>query len=654
MGNLLDKIQGFFRWGVKSQTQGYNPSVRIWVQRLTYNEAQGDFDTPVDGKVVELKDWTSINLTRSRSSEGSLTINIPNPRDKFLRYPVKRSNFKYSDNQGGNAVLWYYKDLFSRFGDYVAPLNPEQITSDPAEAQEAYLKLGWLFGVGPANTGRKSLSFFRAPNSDTGLATMQRIFVDILGEDGLVYAGFSGLISSIAENFDVSSEPSISLTCKDNLRMFSIAELSTQRPLWDIYIPSDQRPVNSLNSSPVYTQTFSQFKSVSAVVGAASKIVQESFCFPSAVSAAVQFNGLTTDPSKKVKLPGQESFWFKENFWTYEGNAIKVDPDDGYSPLRLVAGQPRGIAEGDTLKDLEARILIDRYLSEAAETQVYQLAIAQTFELFQPQRIQMAAVCRRAAELMWSDWFCNGNGDIVFQMMKFNNLPCSIETEDRKVGDKTLGRTPVITSMAENRKPIPGESSAQPVPDGWDFSPSPDYTPQKNHGYNYVIADPSYKGHSLVESEDPIYNFVKVPIGGQMEVKNDAVMDLISLTGIAEDPVSIKRFGARALESSKIFSQDLFKLDDKLRKTVLNLMAFLLMRKMQAAAKTGALRLVNRPDIDVAKTVFLFMRQKVGLVDSITVSYSKGQPIGTSLTLSHVRDFSEATPNPWVVVRNLL
>lgn len=718
-GGKSDAYPGgkYFHWGFRAQQEGYHPEIRVWVQKLIYLEELGDYTTPggAAGVLTELKDWTTLQINRSRNSEGSMTLTLPNPRDKYVRVQQPRRKFYGTDADAstGDTIVQYYQNLTRDFLNRNSPLNLDKRGGDYTKRMSDYFHKKWIYGVASSSSNEAARAIFRSRETENGLARMQRIFVDIKGEDDRWYAGFSGIISRIDENFDVQGEPTLVLSCRDMLRIFSISEIVMQSPLWRLKIPNWIQ-ISEQNRLSVQSNLMAK-KSVSAIMFEVCKILQDSYCYP-----AVQARWGATNPGQpasaaanveagssptKGSLGAQEyeamtkfvsdpnNFWFKHNFWDLREG---IDPETlppywGFPPLRRrfveVAGPPapggvapkgsnwivaeNGIQADWTLDDLRAQLCVDGYFREAEQTTGYQFAISQTFEILEALMIRADAVCKHAAETMWCDWYADGNGNIVFQMTKMNNLPASIRCEDRRVssgagigggvsgqsvggGTRGLEGLPT-TERILGKKPVSMEflpETFEAEKQVYDFSPGPDLMPTKGHSYNYILVDESVKGWSIGESEDSIVTHVTVPFGGDYEIGAGSVVDPIRNMGLAENDAWQTRFGIRSMSSSKIFTHKIFMgLSYEKRQQVMNAIAQHLMNMMNGGSVSGSVRLINRPDLDVGRTVLLFERQKIGYIDGISWQVNKGQPVSVSVVLSYVHDIADQIPNPWVNVR---
>lgn len=673
----------YFRWGLRSQQEGYHPNIRVWVQKLNFDQYLNDFVSDDGGALVEVLDWSTAQIARSRVGEGTLTLTLPNPRDKYLRVGKPRTAWstsdpkaKFDDPDTGDMIQQYYQQLTQDFLGRNLPLNTERQRGDFEYQCEAYFKKRWWCGIGTNAANEVVGSFFRARETETGFCTMQRIFVDIQGEDDRWYAGFSGVISSITDNFDVGGEPTLTFSCRDILRMFSVSEIVMAAPLWSLLQPSLLTRIGK----DAMTESANWFakKSVSQIVYLVTKTIQDSYCYPDAQARYQKERGtqannsaatVQNSPSDEAKLAkfmaDKNNFWFRHNFWRLGDGTPKSIPDYyGLSPVRRqyrldpASGSrdwveaPDGIQSSWTLEDLTAQLCIDSYLAQAQQAAGYQFATRQTFDILQTTKIRADAICRHAAELLWCDWFADPNGNVVFQMPKFNNLPASIACQDRVNPNQSrgtdepsyLGKTPVdMTFLPEGR-------------DTYDFSPAPDMMPVRGHSYNYILVDESVQGWGIVESEDQIVTFVTAPFGYGTELGQSAVVDATGHTGKAEDQRLQARYGIRVEEPSKIFLQALegTEANNAVREKVHNAVAAHLLGMKSASSTTGSFRLVNRPDIDVGKTVLLFERQRIGYVDNVTLTLTKGKSIGVSLSLSYVHDLGEAVPNPWMAVREMV
>lgn len=667
-------------WGVVAQEDGYHPRARIWVQRVLFDDGMGQFIADPDGAIVELTEWTTLQVNRIRTGESTMTITIANPRDRYCRFAAPRTKWDISDpgtDDQGVMIGKYYDQLVRLFYPYMNPINPEKLSGNIDYQANAYRAQQWLYGVTANASKEAQAGFYRDAESETGLGRMQRIFCDILGEDGKVYAGFSGMISSISENWSVDGEPSLTISCRDMLRMFSITEILVAAPLWSLLIPESLDVQGRYNLSIAANWLAGQ--PIDAIVYLVTKIIQDSFCWPnakqryeddknkSASTANQESQAKAGDDKLAAFIDNPKNFWFQHSLWHLPATFGTLDDKSneqvkkytdcnlhefyGMSPIRRRfqskdGGQdwieaPGGIQADWTLSDLTAQLCIDTYFREAQETAGYQYAIRAEFNILQATKIRGDAICRHAAEMLWCDWYADPNGNIVFQMPKFNNVPCSIATEPRLDDAKLKLPGQVPTNMT-----FQPEAS-----DLWDFSPAPDVMPMRGHSYNYVIIDPSMKGWNITESEEGIVTYAIVPFAPGVELNFTEIFSATNQNGTADDPAMQARYGIRMEETSKIFCEALTMKDEAEAKPVRNAVAAHFMAMKNGASISGSVRLVNRPDLDIARTVLLFERQKIAYLDTINYTIPKGKSMTMNLTLQYVHDIGSAIPNPWVDVR---
>lgn len=231
------------------------------------------------GEVFELGDFNSIDTSLSIYSTSTATISITNNLDKWYTF------FAQGDQQDPgtgieNLILNVHQSpRFQEINQKLAALTSQAMTLP-----------GKSGGTTPQDVFKtNALQSIVLINEYLLFDLMYRVWIDFRGRDDLYdlnnpspsgnlpekwYAGFTGVISSINENFVAGKLASITLNCKDMRRFFEIAQAVSNTgvdPIWDDV-------ANKLATMQAYTNNFSTYQDGAAVVLFLVELVNAVFC----------------------------------------------------------------------------------------------------------------------------------------------------------------------------------------------------------------------------------------------------------------------------------------------------------------------------------------------------------------------------------------
>lgn len=676
---------------IERTRRGFSVPARVFLQEIDVNGHAGL-------QVRELKNWTSLTATSSVQGPGNASITLTNTFDRFFRNKYTRRYGQGTQaTQDATATLAYLNDVLGRCGDKVNYLNPTRResfygTGNAAVNNAAHDYINNMRDL-LANAGTK-VGVDQLPGDAVDLGLLQRVFIDVPGRDGQIYAGFTGVLSSIIDSSGAGEQATVTLTCKDYWRLFQFTEyVMKEGPGFnqlDETIALDTQHDLGLENY-VGNSLFDGMDGIAAIKNLV-KIMQSTFCANSYIQQKLQANLGLTQLSVADKC--QNLFFYQDRFFNLDDNADLTAVYDGTSPLRIVksalvvtnpvsirgrlfnpgdvvpAKLPGvGIEDGDLVAQMESEIYVDRAISFGPQAEVYRRVIERILQPFQAQRSRGDVILRKVAEATMYEVFFDANGNLIYQIPRRNNFPGeynpAINNSNTASNSSTVN--PAVTTTAEEDEFLSispsGISSAPQTANydftqsgEWDYSPPGEGLPTKAHGFNYIITDLSKRKWDLILSEEPIVTNVRAPTGFDLINFSDVLATgfLTGITRLADVQYLQRRFGLRTAEIQKLFLPRFMSTEkqNSNHRSVDDTYALAVMANLNANASTGQLTLSFRPDLAPGKNLFLMERQRLYEIMTRSLTINVGGDATTVLQLGFGHDIGERIPNPWVSIES--
>jgi hypothetical protein len=719
---------------------GYRPRVKVHLQELLEGGRVGH-------AFRELTHWTQVSVHRALGNKGRATISLANVDDRHFDNRAARV-FK-SDNE--KITKGYLNDLHRKVMSRVREINPKRrpgarfdfqglrsFTPDDVTTYVQFLYNfdGWQGGLKQSIAGGQ-------PDLPA-LGLLQRVIIDAQGPDGRWYALFTGVVSGIEDRYAPGDVPTIELVCSDYWRLFDLSEIYTQTGPDPIADNIQATLLGQLaQASP--SHNFSQLKGPK-ILHVIMDIVQRTMCWipyalwkqgqvqgasafmPDGQTSPLQlqdgagpFVATATDPgaaagsavSRSVNIT-QQSFFNDEPFWyipfadgvdvpeTYEGHDAlrhyaQATPQMGIPATSKSDGDEP--TDGMPVAQLFATLLVDRYISgNKINIEIYQQLIGAIMAPWQTTATLGSAIIKRVAEATFYDLSVTPNGDLLYQIPKYNNCPgeyrpvgnlqttptgdvnpAAAPTAAAPLGRNSVTGQPLVApgsinanqlaaatgSNATSATTVPTPPTA-PSPTGgfaydpsnWpegdlDYAPAPEGFSQKGHGFNHVLTSMGNRGWRLFSSEEGLVTTVRVPAGQELIPTPDSIKAAIATgrTRFEDTSDLISRFGLRVFQAQQLFIGNLFNAPN--HKEILDKLAQALMIQINGRANGGSTDLHFRPDLDVGKNVFHVERQRLLYVTNVTHTVRQGQDASTTLQMAFGHDITREITSPFVTVKDV-
>lgn len=480
---------------------GYAPPTKIHLQELLPGGKAGFL-------FRELTHWQSVSISRQLSGKGRATISLANSDDRHFDNSADRV---YNPNKDAISKA-YLRDLHRRVLGYVREINPNRRGGNTLDFQglqtfnandvEGYVK--FLYNFDGIDGGKKNQVGGGKPDFPA-LGLFQRVIVDAQGPDGAWYALFTGVVSSIEDRMTAGDTPVIDVVCSDYWRLFDLSEIVVRTGVDPII---DNIQLATIGPQPLPETNSLADKGGAQVLQIIMDIVQRTMAWiPYAASKTN--TALPLGPSGQWPLfpdqtfsegfsaPGnpiihtanssRQSFFNDDPFWriptdnsrpaqgqtagpaitdvpaTYEGH----DNLRHYAKAPTYAGPAQDKKDGDEPTDgmpvgqLYATLLVDKYIADPRILQAtpYLTFIQAFLQPWQTNRTLGSTVIRRVAEASFYDIFLTPNGDVVYQIPKYNNCPGEYKARGASSSGTPNVPTPAVVTPPSPNAPLGVNSS---------------------------------------------------------------------------------------------------------------------------------------------------------------------------------------------------
>lgn len=561
--------------------------------------------------------------------------------------------------------------------------------------------------VGPDGPAPAPPASARRDLVDLGL--MQRVTIDAKGPDGEWYAMFTGVVTAIEDGFKAKEAPAVILHCRDYWRLLQLSEVVLRSGVESGALQTSLELMLQLGDAQapkVLPSTYLAGMTAPQVLLCVLDLINRSYAWLPFAMWKLDLGryGYDHDPakttSKVIEGPVQrEHFFHDEGFWyiPFFDNAQKgmEAPYVGATPLRRfvkkihqydkdgIGGKAPRVVTPAAITDttdsfpvaaLDSTLLVDANITSGPQADAYRVMIEGLLDLFQIDKSTSDQVVKKVADATFYDVFFDGNGSLVYQIPKYNNLPGDFTVdfvEKRMVGAYVSNASGLVESSDSN---VGGAALSVPKTDtvvyGRDMRPTgsfthfdfaPDGEGARNfawrfHGTNYILTDLGLRSWQIASNDDMIVTDVEVPAQPHY-INQDQVVTSGFFTGrtnfqdFPEVQALQGRFGHRYTKAQPMLIPARMYAAGNIQ-PMMDAFAYALLIQLNGRAVSGAVSLSFRPDLDVGQTVLLLERQHLFMVMSIDWAVRYGQDATTNLKLSFGHDVGKQIPNPWLIVRD--
>jgi hypothetical protein len=411
------------------ERQSPEATVYAYIQDPVYGSQQR--------KLVEILGFNSVSATISMSGPGSANITIPNYKSSLIRY-VSYDSIKELETEGRGKETTD-RNISNRIAS-TTTLFPSVWrdtlvdTVDPKSSGNAAkntIKSSRSFGNVVRDTN--SIDIIKDKyimHSVPVFNTMDPIFIDFKGQDGFWYAGFTGLISRVVDDYTKTGNQSITLVCGDPTMLFDNISLvsgwnrlavSEQQTNLSDFIYSTEFNVQA-SKHAAFKTIFQKYDSVVdiilAVVDTAQNLwrLDDQFgenigvtAFKYDTSKVYEYNGISARRGSAQEVSDIENMnpeFFKDAYKLKEKHYI-------YTGEKLYSRTP---FEG------KKYIFVDPLIKEFDNIFIHKL-LSNSLSLYKDSLQSTDAVLNDLAAKMLCYKHFDANGNLIFELPRYNAFP---------------------------------------------------------------------------------------------------------------------------------------------------------------------------------------------------------------------------------------
>lgn len=490
---------------LNAAAQGYVPEVRVFLQEIGADGRSGS-------RLIQVSGFSNVTIQRGINAKGRATITFQNIDDRVFQggaaTSVTTRKYSYTNQTLTRKAI---SDALSKALPYVKEINPlrRSIGADRAfqgtatlgDRINSYLDFVYNF------TATQGVALRVGNMTNTGVrfvdlltvGLMQRVFIDVVGQDGKVYAGFSGIVTSVTDDYSPGAAPTVTLNCFDYWRLFEVAEIIVKQgpgvndpaqgsPEIRDTIFFDIQSRLGLNNDDYRASPFDK-RPGQLILLDVMRITQDGLCFIPNLQLRTQTNAviqaintltlgvfsdaqtLTPDSSTGASptvtqvdivqdanfVETRQLFYADDAFWYLPDEKDFTGNYDGHTNLRRVApgvtltraidglgndvldsrGQKvdrllyvdphralgEGIRDKDLVGNMTGTLFVDKFMQVGVQAIVYQQLVQSILGPWQVQYATAMSILKKLVDATFYDMYFTGNGDLVYQVPRYNNFP---------------------------------------------------------------------------------------------------------------------------------------------------------------------------------------------------------------------------------------
>ena len=636
------------------------PSARIYIQiRET-------------GEVIEMDSFSTISTHLSLRGQSSATISLVNKADRW--YLLRSQGERYQTDVSQFLLGLYKKRRIFDINKRVRYLYGQA--------------LGQKTG---SDARMKSLTEISQLEETLAFDTMYRIWIDFRGRDDLYdhteaplkknnqerwYAGFTGIITGLTESYAIGKDASISISCRDYMRLFETTKVVTDKGLAPLLnLPGDYR-----GKTTALTTSFAEYSDGAAIISAVIDVVNATYRIGG--ESPVYLNEIWSVPgiqNDNWHIPEVRNLGTEVLQRTYKGfssrrsqqgfggmgkkkgfllersmqdvvknvkNIFRTRLSDTVNVARKdVIDVMMGTNDPRVMDYLTSEYAVDRMIDAGqgiVKTNPYQKYIKATFG-FQSQRVAASEILKAVGGVMNYDVYFDTRGNLIYQKSRYDDIPNSSDGDYDSPGPSSRGIAYLDELTSGNN--LLDALMARGKYNGWVsgnfdaalngnfadlINPDGDYKDALGldyHGRNYIVGDEGLIGWRFSQTEDGIINYAVCPNPHNYFVATDFIKNMES--GLAVrfaimDPSLEAKYGARFAELPGLFT-------DAAEQDMASVAATMMAKRANAMSDTCGVDYNMRPDLQLGRTIFSLERRKLYYLTDIQQKLTWGQSFITSL-----------------------
>ena len=674
-------------------------------------------------KLVELTGVKSVSTSLNTGGVGSATVTLSNFKGSNIRY-LSYNTLLHSATAEQSATInlegAQFMDTLSKPGSGFESLWNDSVIN---RADTSIFKpndygytMGRLNGVKVADTIYQEAIAQSMPVVDK----FDLIFIDYKGQDGFWYAGFSGLVSRVGDNNMKTGDQSLTLQCKDYTALFDNASLVTSFNMLSVaeeknlklraFLYSTDEQLAASKSA--YENIFSSYSTVDEVILEIVKRAQDMWRLDVMKDDAIGVKGLLFDTTRTYEYNGISNR--RGSIAELDGSVEDMTPNlftsdydlekkhymfDASLTPRTMETTARGFDRPQSGVG-DKKILIDPLIKKLDQVFLHKMLI-NSFTLFNNSKKSADEMLNELASKMMAYKYFDAQGNMVFEMPKYNALPNLSEyggrssatamrhkavkasyspstvfevykpnkppyvigTFDTKESadladtkwSKSLGFLKVRKKTVQGALTIKEDANGdQIIPDGPVTLTKDDvdykYSTLWFHGKNYIPSSDDFVSINTAIDEGSL--MTQASMTGDfafLNIDNKVKMSSLSLYGTAvSDFDTLAKLGVRSYQTQNIYN--VVWPSREIGSRILSYLASSVLSRINSQADSGTAQVTHRPELQMGRTFIDPYRMKSYLITAISQSWAVGGTLTTTLNLSFGHPITQTLEQPWSAI----
>jgi hypothetical protein len=502
-----------------------------------------------------------------------------------------------------------------------------------------------------------------------------QIFIDYRGQDGFWYAGFTGLITRIGDDYFRTGSQQITLQCKDYTCLLDNVSLVTA---WHrLNVPEQQSTLgdfvasceaNTGASKSPLVDVFTGMDKIRDIIREIIKRSQDMWTLP---------NLSENYGIKKVKYIDDKITDVKK----YKGlSARRMNSSSSFIM------NPTDFSQDFTLKETDYSctklVLLDEALYDM-DNIFLQKMLQNTLALYKDSLKSGDSILNDLVARMLAYKYMDANGNLIIELPKYNAFPnlskyggrgcASVLRHEELTRNVKTGSTEEISGFTESfsyaeTKDITFIAPAKTVVFGakmvngvidyhYNYMPNDAAVSETTgwytlnfHGINYVLSTDDFISCTTSIDESTLMNVASIDgLPAYLSVGSDLLNSSTYFKGVATSNMDLlAKLGVRRLQVQNLYNIDLGNGKDSSK--LLSYVSSFVLERHNAGWDSGTIQLSHRPDIQLGRTFLNPLRWKLYYITGISNSWSIGGRHTTTLTVSYGHPVHQTLEQPWTAV----
>lgn len=621
-------------------------------------------------KFVELLGFKNVTTTLTMNGVGSANVTFDNHKGCLMRYfsstTVKNVEKRNNDNKTTNGYAVEFLDKISKEDtsgqNLYSALWKDTIVTQVGVGQQSV----FAENKAPIEFSRNAQELYSPKEQNQAFKVNDKrliyalpfvekfdpIFIDYRGQDGYWYAGFTGFVSSINENYQKTGSQTLTISCGDmNLLLDNVSMVtawnrfaSQEKTLQDWVYKSE---ANVDASKSAYTTIFSdkKFEKITDIILKVLDTAQYMW----------QFTGMPKDSGLRQIMLDTDQLYNYYGLSARRGSIqyANDDPETTDDFLNKFTEEQYTLEKKHFYYDDDPEVntgkksvLIDPLIMKMDQVFIHKM-LSNSLSLFVDSMKSANDILNDIVGKMFAYKYFDANGNLIIELAKPNNFP-NLE----KYGGRSIVTAIRHESSTDGVSDFKGYIKPSHVVTLTAPSDSEDYEwlSLYFHGKNYILSFDDFIGFTSTISEQPLITVATTEAAfAYIQANGQITNSLANLKGVAvASPDLLSKLGVRRYQAQCLYN--VIWPSKEAGSRVLSFQSAALLDRVNNIADAGTIMLQHRPDLQLGRTFINPLRMKSYLITGITNSWSIGGNHSTTLTLTYGKPLHKTLETPWSAI----